>query len=99
MRDLDARPPPEWLVAGLLPERSLIVPFGPPKAGKTFLVLSFCLHVAAGLPWFGMAVKQGAVVYIAGEGTGRALRPSARHALTVMESRSMSRSGSGNACR
>ena len=70
MRDLDARPPPEWLVAGLLPERSLIVPFGPPKAGKTFLVLSFCLHVAAGLPWFGMAVKQGAVVYIAGEGTG-----------------------------
>ena len=70
MRDLDARPPPEWLVAGLIPERSLIVPFGPPKSGKTFIVLSFCLHVAAGLPWFGMTVKQGAVVYIAGEGAG-----------------------------
>jgi hypothetical protein len=70
MRDLDARPPPEWLVAGLIPEGALVVPFGPPKSGKTFLVLSFCLHVAAGLPWFGMAVKQGAVVYIAGEGTG-----------------------------
>jgi hypothetical protein len=54
----------------LIPEGALVVPFGPPKSGKTFLVLSFCLHVAAGLPWFGMAVKQGAVVYIAGEGTG-----------------------------
>ena len=87
MRDLDARPPPEWLVAGLIPERSLIVPFGPPKSGKTFVVLSFCLHVAAGLPWFGMTVKQGAVVYIAGEGTGglsvrlRAMR--SRHGIEI----------------
>ena len=70
MRQLDALPPPEWLVEGLIPEASLVVPFGPPKAGKTFIVLSWCLHVAAGLPWFGRAVKQGAVVYIAGEGTG-----------------------------
>ena len=70
MRELDALPAPEWLVEGLIPEKSLVVPFGPPKAGKTFIVLSWCLHVAAGAPWFGMTVKQGAVVYIAGEGTG-----------------------------
>ena len=70
MRQLDALPPPEWLVEGLIPEASLVVPFGPPKAGKTFIVLSWCLHVAAGQPWFGRAVKQGAIVYIAGEGTG-----------------------------
>lgn len=70
MRQLDALPPPEWLVAGLIPEKSLVVPFGPPKSGKTFIVLSWCLHVAAGKEWFGHAVKQGAVVYIAGEGTG-----------------------------
>lgn len=70
MRQLDALPAPEWLVAGLIPERSLVVPFGPPKAGKTFVVLSWCLHVAAGKDWFGYSVKQGAVVYIAGEGTG-----------------------------
>ena len=58
MRELDALPPPEWLVEGLIPEASLVVPFGPPKAGKTFIVLSWSLHVAAGLPWFGRAVKQ-----------------------------------------
>ena len=31
MRQLDALPPPEWLVQGLIPEKSLVVPFGPPK--------------------------------------------------------------------
>jgi hypothetical protein len=70
MRELDALPPPEWLVQGLIPEKSLVVPFGPPKSGKTFIVLSFSLHIAAGKAWFGYPVKRGGVVYIAGEGTG-----------------------------
>ncbi len=59
-----------WLVHGLVPERSLIVPYGPPKAGKTFVILSLGLHISAGMPWFGHPVQQGAVVYIAGEGVG-----------------------------
>ncbi len=67
---IEAMPDPEWLIDGLLPERGLIVPYGPPKVGKTFVVLSMALHIAAGKPWFGRAVKQGVVVYIAGEGLG-----------------------------
>lgn len=70
MRELDGLPAPEWLVHGLIPEKSMIVPFGPPKSGKTFIVLSFCLHVAGDKEWFGHAVRGGGVVYIAGEGTG-----------------------------
>jgi hypothetical protein len=70
MRELDALPPPGWLVEGLIPETGLVIPFGPPKSGKSFLVMSFCLHIADGRDWFGMPVKQGAVVYIAGEGVG-----------------------------
>lgn len=70
LAELRALPPPEWLIHGLVPEKSLVVPYGPPKSGKTFIVLSAGLHIAAGMPWFGHAVKQGAVVYIAGEGTG-----------------------------
>ncbi len=70
LSDLDALPPPVWLVHGLVPERSLVVPYGPPKAGKTFVILSLGLHIAAGLSWFGHPVQQGAVVYIAGEGVG-----------------------------
>lgn len=46
------------------------MPYGPPKAGKSFILLSLALHIAAGKDWFGMAVKAGAVVYIAGEGVG-----------------------------
>jgi hypothetical protein len=70
LADLDALPAPVWLVHGLVPERSLVVPYGPPKAGKTFVILSLGLHIAAGREWFGHAVQQGAVVYIAGEGVG-----------------------------
>lgn len=68
--ELEAMPPAQWLIDGLFPERGLIVPYGPPKHGKTFLVLSMALHVAAGKPWFGRPVKPGLVVYIAGEGVG-----------------------------
>lgn len=70
LADLDALPPPTWLVHGLVPEKSLVVPYGPPKAGKTFIILSMGLHIAAGLDWFGHPVQQGAVVYVAGEGVG-----------------------------
>jgi hypothetical protein len=68
--ELEALPPPEWLIEGLIPEKGLVVPYGPPKVGKTFIVLSMALHVAAGRQWFGRRVKQGLVVYIAGEGVG-----------------------------
>lgn len=68
--DIEAMPPPEWLIDGLIPERGLVVPYGPPKVGKTFIVLSMALHIAAGQAWFGRAVRPGVVVYIAGEGLG-----------------------------
>ena len=68
--ELLALPPPQWLVAGLIPEQSLIVPYGPPKSGKSFLMMSVGLHIADGRDWFGHIVQQGAVVYVMGEGTG-----------------------------
>jgi hypothetical protein len=68
--ELLALPPPQWLVAGLIPEQALVVPYGPPKSGKSFLMMSAALHIAAGRDWFGHAVQQGAVVYVMGEGIG-----------------------------
>ena len=68
--ELEAMPLPEWLIHGVVPSEGLVVPYGPPKAGKTFIVLSMALHIAAGRDWFGRKVKQGAVVYIIGEGLG-----------------------------
>ena len=85
LAELDALPLPEWIIDGLIPEAGFAVPYGPPKSGKTFVMLAAGLHVAAGLPWCGKTVKQGAVVYIAGEGTGglslrlKAMQSALRH--------------------
>jgi hypothetical protein len=68
--EIEALPPPTWLIHGLIPEQSIVIPYGPPKAGKTFVVLSMALHIAANKPWMGRQVVGGGVVYVAGEGVG-----------------------------
>lgn len=68
--EIEALPPPTWLIQGLIPEQSIVIPYGPPKAGKTFVVLSMALHIAANKPWMGREVAGGGVVYVAGEGVG-----------------------------
>lgn len=47
----------------------MIMVHGPSGGGKTFVVLDWCLRMAAGVgDWCGHKVKQGNVVYLAGEG-------------------------------
>jgi hypothetical protein len=70
LEEVEALPPPTFLIDGLIPEKSIVIPYGPPKAGKTFVVLSMGLHIAAGQAWMGRKVHGGGVVYIAGEGVG-----------------------------
>jgi hypothetical protein len=67
--ELKNLPDPEWLIEGLLPEKSLSLIFGQPKNGKTFIALSEAMHIAAGRDWFGRKVKQGVVIYVAAEGS------------------------------
>lgn len=59
---------PKWLIKGVLAERGLGMIFGPSGSGKSFASLDMCLSVAAGRDWHGRKVKQGAVVYVCGEG-------------------------------
>lgn len=68
--DFCTKPAPiKWLVKHWLQEQALIMVHGPSGGGKTFAVLDWSLHMAAGLPdWNGHKVKPGAVVYLAGEG-------------------------------
>lgn len=70
LAEIEALPPPEWLIEGLVPEKGIVIPYGPPKAGKTFVVLSMGLHIAAHKDWMGRKVAGGGVVYVAGEGVG-----------------------------
>lgn len=65
---LAAMPPPKWQIRGIFQQRSLVILWGQPNAGKSFLALDWGLSTATGTPWLGREVHQGAVVYIAAEG-------------------------------
>ena len=57
-----------YLVKGLVPREGLVVFWGPPKCGKSFLVFDMAMHVALGREYRGRRIMQGTVVYVACEG-------------------------------
>ena len=60
--------PPSWLVKGLIETDSFGCLYGVPSAGKSFIGIELSSCVATGTPFYGMPVKKGAVIHIAGEG-------------------------------
>ena len=59
---------PEYLVAGLIEDKTLGQIFGASGSMKSFLTLDLAACVATGLPFHGRQVKEGPVIYLAGEG-------------------------------
>ena len=57
-----------WLIQGFIETDSLCLLFGDPGTFKSFLAIAFACCVASGKEFFGHKVKQGPVVFIAGEG-------------------------------
>jgi hypothetical protein len=57
-----------YLVKGILPREGLVVVWGPPKCGKTFVTFDMLMHVALGRQYRGRKVTAAPVVYIACEG-------------------------------
>ena len=68
MDELEALPPPAWLVHELVVEDGLTVIYGDPGSGKSFIGLDMSLRIALGMDWHGAATQQAGVLYIAGEG-------------------------------
>ena len=61
--------PIKWLVKHWIQQEALCMVHGPSGSGKSFLVLDWCMNIAAGVgDWNGNLAKQGSVVYLAGEG-------------------------------
>ena len=56
------------LIDGLLDQGAMSVVYGDSNVGKTFVVMDMAFHIAAGLPYAGMDVAPGLVVYVAAEG-------------------------------
>lgn len=65
MRDL---PKPEWLIKGILQTNSEIWMIGESGSFKSFGVLDWAMHVAAGRQWRGRRVKKAKVLYVVAEG-------------------------------
>lgn len=59
---------PGYLVKRLIPSNSIGYIFGSSGTGKTFITFDIIAAVARGIPWRGMKVRQGAIVYICAEG-------------------------------
>ncbi len=59
---------PEWLIDGVLPAGGVSMVYGKSGTGKSFWVLDLACCVDTGRKWAGRQVKQGPVVYVAGEG-------------------------------
>lgn len=68
--DFATEPKPiKWLVKRWLQDDAFMMVHGPSGGGKTFIVLDWCMHIAAGMPdWNGHKVKEAGVLYLAGEG-------------------------------
>lgn len=62
------RKPKRFLVRKLIEEQTMVMVFGAPKIGKSFVTLDWAACIATGQPWMGREVRQGAVFYLAGEG-------------------------------
>ena len=58
-----------WIVDNVIPNNGLIIMYGSPGTGKTFVILDICLHITNSKPWFGNdVVSSGIIVYLIGEG-------------------------------
>jgi len=66
-------PPVRWTVPGIVPD-GLTLLAGPPKLGKSWLVLDLALQVAAGGRFLDSDVEQGDALYLALEDNPRRLR-------------------------
>ena len=57
-----------YLIKGWLGAQQMTVIYGQSNVGKSFFTLDLAYHIAAGRDWHGNKVKQGTVLYLAGEG-------------------------------
>lgn len=69
--ELRDRQPPEYLIDEVIVEKSVITVYGPSGSLKSFAAIDLGMSVAHGLRWQGRDTKQGAVVYVTGEGTAQ----------------------------
>lgn len=67
--DLANRPPPRWLIDGIILQNTLVVLAGKEASGKSFLALDWAMCISSGTAWQGFEVaRRGRTAYIVAEG-------------------------------
>lgn len=61
------RPKLTWIIKKILPRGELLVIYGAPGSGKSFLAMDMALSIARGVDWMGYKTKPGRVVYVCAE--------------------------------
>jgi hypothetical protein len=67
MDSLQVRPP-SWLIRGLIETDSFGCLYGVPASGKSFIGIEVASCVTTGTAFYGLPVKKGPVIFLAGEG-------------------------------
>lgn len=58
-----------WIVRDIIPNNGVIIVYGSPGCGKTFIVIDICLHIINQMTWFNNVINDaGVIVYLIGEG-------------------------------
>lgn len=58
----------DWIIKDYLPADSTVMVFGASQSGKSLIVMEMAYCIGVGQDYHGCPVKQGTVIYIAGEG-------------------------------
>lgn len=66
--ELGALPAAQYRIKRVLPAVGVAAIFGPPKSGKSFLVMDMAGAIVEGRPWFGYRTRPCSVVYVGLEG-------------------------------
>ena len=89
----------EYIIKGLLYMDALGVLHGRTSQHKTFVMLDWAFHIAAGLPWFGRKTRQGVVVFVATEGGGGFPNPPVLCLLCPPKRKSRDADGTSGLCQ
>ena len=65
---IEQLPPVEWLIDGVLEQRSVANLYGPSGHGKSFIALDMAASIVTGRTWHGHPTDHGTVLYVAAEG-------------------------------
>ncbi len=68
--ELMNRPPPEYLIQDILPERGVCTIVGPSRSFKSFVAIALAMHVSQGMSLGTRKVKKGKVLFMINEGQG-----------------------------